>query len=234
MAEELHGRVVRLSDVRPIRFVLQHDSNTYHVRATAETTLFRNAEPLGVDKLRYGNYVWVIGEQRTDSHGNSFFSAKRIDVATVLLGHIRTIQKTTPLRLVVETGREKRIVQFSESTLVTKNRKKLRATELRENQYVRIASLKRGTTMVARIVEVTAMVEGEIVGIMEIFPLRLSVKTKNGLVLVQLQENTFISKNSERIEPGKLRNGDLISAVGVDADDLFTAREVIVEARDRE
>jgi hypothetical protein len=232
-AGELQGRIVPDPDCRANRFRLQEEADTQYFHTTAETMLFRDGESVEINNLRYGDYVWVIGEQRED-HEKSYLDARRIDVATVVFGRIKAIEKTTIDRLVVETDSQTRFIDLPENVVITNNKKRLNAGELRKNQYVWVASINQSNKLVARKIDVTSMMEGTIVSIMEIWPIRLSLKTNRGSVLVQLQEGTNIEKNSKRIDPGDLRNGDRIRVIGASADELVYAKEIIVEAMGRD
>ena len=226
--EELHGRIAELA-VRPLRFVLYAGSDSYRVRTATATKLVRDGKELVAEMLRDADYVWVVGEKGKDDRGRATFSAVKIDVATVLSGRIQSIQEVLPLRLVVSDRTSKRTVHFSESTVLTRRGKKLDPDELRRGQHVWIAGLRRGDVLVAKNVEAIDMLEGEIMGIMEIFPLRLSVKTKTGEVAIQLQEDTFVTKKSHRIDPGQLRERDVIRVIGSQFEDHFIAKEIVVE-----
>ena len=57
-------------------------------------------------------------------------------------------------------------------------------------------------------------VPGAIVAIMEVFPLRLSVKTRDATVGVQLTERTRILRKRKAIGMGELRNGDRVRIIG--------------------
>ena len=228
VADELRGRVGRDLQLEPVSFVLQVGSDSYQVRAADDAKWVRDGRAFDPRNLRRGDYVWVMGAK--DDRGRTF-QAVKIDVATVVCGAIKRIQEVVPLRLIVDDGTRTRIVRFSDDTELTRKGKKLSPGELRKNQHVWIASSQRSGTLVARNVEVVDMVAGEIVGIMEIFPLRLSVKSKSGNVSVQLREDTVVRQNSQRIDPGKLQEGDIIRVFGVEVGELFAAREIVVLAK---
>lgn len=72
------------------------------------------------------------------------------------------------------------------------------------------------------------VLEGKITGIMEIFPLRITVETKKEKAVIQLTTKTKVLLDGKPIDPGKLREGQEVRVLGKKADNMFWAKEIHV------
>jgi len=224
--EELRGRIANL-EVRPLSFVLHTNSGSYHVRTIADTQLARDGKNISTDVLQDGDYLWVLGKKGKDIQSRAAFTAVKIDIATVLSGTIQSIQTVLPLQLVVNDHDSKRVIHSSKNSTLTRDGKKVAHKKLRRGLTIWVAGSSPDDVFVAKNIEVVNMIEGEIVGIMEVFPLHLSVKTKTGEVTIQLREDTLVTRGKvPRIDPGQLQEHDVIRVTSFLSDGCLVAKEI--------
>jgi hypothetical protein len=71
--------------------------------------------------------------------------------------------------------------------------------------------------------------EGVIEEIMEVFPLRLLVRTTSGMQYVQLEEDTELVSHKKPADARDLAAGRSVYVLGMSSGNLFIAREITIE-----
>lgn len=153
------------------------------------------------------------------------------DEVELLAGRIESVPPGSQPTFTVKSLEGEWKIQCSEKTVFVREGKNVLRDSLKPKQHVLVSGLASDQAVKADRVELTDAVEGKIEAIMEVFPLRLSVKGKTGETLVQLQEDTRILRRGKVVVPGQLKNGDTVCVFGSLSKGLFAAKVIHVEMR---
>lgn len=146
-----------------------------------------------------------------------------------MVGVIDSVTQTSPLQMKIKTRDGERLVECGEKVEVVRGGKPAPRDSLQKGQYVVVTGSTREAVVSATRVELVDGIEGKIESIMEVFPIRLTVKTKTGNVTVQLEQQTRVFRGKTKIDPGQLRNADAVRVVGLASKSLFTASQIDAE-----
>jgi Domain of unknown function (DUF5666) len=122
-----------------------------------------------------------------------------------------------------------RTLILSDKTQLNRGKNPLTPETLKDGQWLSVQGKKSNDTFFAKRAELLDHYDGSIDGIMEVHPLRLSVKRKDVMLLVQLEEETIVTKGKTVISPNTFRLGDIVTVVGTHQSKSFLAKRIIIK-----